>query len=214
MIKIPESGFTRWISEGSNPGQILPTLMAGILVGIEEIIFAISIGSLIFSDELLPYLPHGIGIALVTSAVTMISISLLSSLKGVIGGLQDSTSVIIALIVATLVARLTATRPEVKLGTVVVIIAMTSLLTGLFLLALGYFKLGGLVRFIPYPVIGGFLAGIGWLLVQGSIGVMADYSLALSNIEALLKPNQLILWLPGVFFAFVLFFFYVALTII
>ena len=207
MIKNFENGFKREIRGNITPGKILPTLMAGILVGIEEIIFAISIGTLVFSGELLPYLPHGIGIALITAAVTMISISLLSSLKGVIGSLQDSPSVIIALLAATLVAGLTATTVEVKFATVLVIIATTSLLTGLFLLALGYFKLGGLVRFIPYPVIGGFLAGTGWLLVQGSIGVMADYSLTPSNIEALLKPDQLILWLPGMFFALVLFYF-------
>lgn len=204
MNKILESRFRRWRGESLYPGRLLPNLMAGVLVGIEEIIFAISIGSLVFSGDLLPYLPYGIGIALVTAAVLMISISLLSSLKGVIGSLQDSPSVIIAVIVASLVAGLTATSAEVKLATVVVVIAITSFLTGLFLLGLGYFKLGGLVRFIPYPVIGGFLAGTGWLLTRGSIGVMADYSLTLSNIEVLLQPDQLIQWLPGVLFAFVL----------
>jgi SulP family sulfate permease len=205
MLKIPERGFIPSVGENLNPGQLLPNLMAGLLVGIGEIIFAISIGSLIFSGELLPFLPYGIGIALVTAAVTMISISLLSSIKGVIGSLQDSSSVILALIVASLVAGLTAMRAEVKIATVVVIISLTSLLTGIFLLALGYFKLGGLVRFIPYPVVGGFLAGTGWLLVQGSIGVMADHPLTLSNIDSLLQPRQLILWLPGVIFAIVLF---------
>ncbi len=207
MLKLPERGFIPSVGESLNPGRLLPNMMAGVLVGIGEIIFAISIGSLIFSGELLPFLPYGIGIALVTAAVTMISIALLSSIKGVIGSLQDSTSVILALIVASLVAGLTATSADVKIATVVIIIAITSLLTGLFLLALGYFKLGGLVRYIPYPVVGGFLAGTGWLLVQGSIGVMADYSLTLSNLDALTQPDQIILWLPGVIFAFILFFF-------
>jgi SulP family sulfate permease len=36
---------------------------------------------------------------------------------------------------------------------------------------------------------------------------MADYPLNLSNLDALTQPDQLILWLPGVIFAFVLFFF-------
>jgi SulP family sulfate permease len=179
--------------------------MAGLLVGIEEIIFAISIGSLVFSGELLPYLPHGIGIALVTAAVLMISISMLSSIKSVIGSLQDSPSVIIAIMVASLAAGLSAASLELKFATVVVIIAITSLLTGLLLLAVGYFKLGGLFRFIPYPVIGGFLAGTGWLLVRGSFRSMADFSLSLSNVQALLQPDQLIVWLPGLIFAFILF---------
>jgi SulP family sulfate permease len=206
MLKMPERGFISSLGDSLNLGRLLPSTMAGLLVGIGEIIFAISIGSLIFSGELLPVLPYGIGIALVTAGVTMISIALLSSIKGVVGSLQDSTSVILALIVASLVAGLTATSVEIKIATVVVIIAITSLLTGLSLLVLGYFKLGGLVRFIPYPVVGGFLAGTGWLLVQGSIGVMADYPLSLSNLDALTQPDQISLWLPGVIFAFVLFF--------
>jgi SulP family sulfate permease len=68
------------------------------------------------------------------------------------------------------------------------------------------FGLGGLVRYIPYPVMGGFLAATGWLLAQGSFGVMASFPLTLSNIPALLRSDQMILWIPGVLFALVLFF--------
>jgi len=88
---------------------------------------------------------------------------------------------------------------------VLIAIAVSTFLTGGFLLAMGVFKLGGLVRYIPYPVVGGFLAGTGLLLAQGSIGAMADYPLTVSNLPALLKTDQIILWLPGVFCAAVLF---------
>ena len=44
-------------------------------------------------------------------------------------------------------------------------ISLTTLLTGLVFWLLGHFRLGGLVRFLPYPVVGGFLAGTGWLFV-------------------------------------------------
>ena len=206
MIKMLGNSIVRGLGGGFISGRLFPNLTAGILVGIEEIIFAISIGTLVFSGELLPYLPQGIGIALLTAAVLMISISLLSSIRSVIGSLQDSPSVIIAIIVASLAAGLSTTNLELKFATVVVTIAITSLLTGLFFLVLGYFKLGGLVRFIPYPVIGGFLAGTGWLLVRGSFRSMADYPLTLMNILALLQADQIILWLPGVIFAFILFF--------
>ncbi len=44
---------------------------------------------------------------------------------------------------------------------------VTSLATfGISLWMLGFFRLGRLVRYVPYPVIGGFLAGTGWLLVD------------------------------------------------
>ena len=41
-------------------------------------------------------------------------------------------------------------------------------------LVLGTFRLGNLARFIPYPVIGGFLAGTGWLLMKGGLAVAAS----------------------------------------
>jgi SulP family sulfate permease len=62
------------------------------------------------------------------------------------------------------------------------------------------------MRFIPYPVMGGFLAGTGWLLSQGSIGIMTQVPLALENLHALVSLDQLVLWVPGVIFALILFF--------
>jgi len=186
--------------------RLLPGLTSGVLMGFTEVIFALSLGSLIFSGELAPYLPYGIGIALVTAALMVIGTSLTSSVPGVIGSTQDSPSVILAVIAAGLVGTLSAAGVADKLTTVLVAIAAATLLTGLFFLALGFFRLGGLVRFVPYPVVGGFLAGTGWLLVQGSFGVMAGFPLTLRNVPALLQPDQLILWVPGVLFALVLFF--------
>src|SRR5947207_8028997 len=50
---------------------------------------------------------------------------------------------------------------------------IVTLLTALTFLLLGTFRLGNLARFIPFPVVGGFLAGTGWLLLKGGIGVAA-----------------------------------------
>ena len=186
--------------------RFLPGLIAGVLIGISDIIFAISMGSLIFSGELTRYLSYGIGIALVTSSVVMIVTSLTSSVSGVICSTQDSSSVILAVVVAGLVTTLSTTRGEDKLATVLTAITFTTLLTGIFFLVLGLFKLGGLVRFIPYPVVGGFLAGTGWLLLRGSFGVMTGMPLTIANIPALLQSNWLLIWVPGASFALLLFF--------
>ena len=205
MIEKVAHKLSHWNAGDRNSRPILPLLTAGILVGINEVIFAISVSSLIFSGKLAPNLAQGIGIALVTAMVTMISIALLSSIPGVIGSLQDSPSVILALIAAALVSASSNLVTEKELSTVLVVIPLSALLTGGLLLGLGFLKLGGLVRFFPYPVVGGFLAGTGWLLVQGSFGAMADYQLTSQNIEALVKPDQLMLWVPGVIFAILLF---------
>ena len=77
-------------------------------------------------------------------------------------------------------------RPgERRFLTVVVAIGMTSLATGAFFLLLSTLRLGNLVRFVPYPVVGGFLAGTGWLLVKGGAGVLTGSSVTLGNLTDL-----------------------------
>jgi len=147
----------------------VPGLISGILLGVTEVILSLSLGSLIFSGDLARFLPYGIGMAIVTAIVMLVTISLTSLIPGVIGSTQDSTTVILAVISAALVSTLSASSQEARLNTILITIAITILLTGIFFLALGYFKLGKPVRYISYPVVGGFLAGTGWLLVRRKI---------------------------------------------
>jgi len=195
-----------WLQDEFQSARLLPGLTSGALIGITEVIFSLSLGSLIFSGELASFLPYGIGIALATATIMLVVTALASSVPGVMGSTQDTTSVVLAVIAAALISALSAASPQDKLATILVAISITTLLTGAFLLALGFFRLGKLVRFIPYPVVGGFLAGTGWLLMRGSFSVMASVPLTLANIPALLQPDQLLLWVPGVLFAFILFF--------
>lgn len=194
----------RSLREESRPDRLLPGLISGTLFGVTEVIISLSLGSLVFSGVLAPYLPYGIGMALVTAVIMLIGISLIGQVSGVIGSTQDSPAAILAVIAAGLAGALPGLRAPERLATILAAIACATVLTGAFCLALGYFKLGKLVRFIPYPVMGGFLAGTGWLLLQGSFGVMASFPLTLANLPSLLQPEQLILWLPGVLFALTL----------
>jgi SulP family sulfate permease len=85
-------------------------------------------------------------------------------------------------------------------------IALVSLLTGLSLFLLGRLQLGKLIRYIPYPVIGGFLAGSGWLLVCGALRVMTGRAFNLENLARFLEAGAIQQWLPGVVFGGLLFF--------
>jgi SulP family sulfate permease len=206
VAQITDQGTPSRLRDEFRSARLFPGLTVGVLMAITEVIYALSLGSLIFSGELAPYLSYGIGIALATATIMLIGISLGSSVPGVTGIAQDSSSLVLGVIAAALISALPAAAMEEKLTTVLVAIGVTALLTGVFFLALGFFGLGGLVRYIPYPVMGGFLAATGWLLARGSFGVMASFPLTFANIPALLQPDQMILWIPGVLFAFVLFF--------
>ena len=188
------------------PERLLPALVMGTVTGMVEVIYALSLASLVFSGDLAAFLPYGFGIALVSSLVFLIGTSLTSAVPGVFSSAQDSPTVMMAVIAASLAGTLVTAGGTEKLNTILIAISITTLLTGCLFLALGYFKLGKLVRYIPYPVMGGFLAGTGWLLVQGSFGVMTGSLLTLANISTLLQSGQLILWIPGILFALALFF--------
>lgn len=188
------------------PDRLLLALTGGLVVGVVVVIVAISFGALIYSGELADFTSRGIGFGLLSAAVLGALVALGSSFRGMVATPQDSPAAIMALIAASIAAALPADAPrEEVFATVVAAVSLTSVLTGVFFFALGSFKLGGLVRFIPYPVIGGFLAGTGWLLVKGSFGVMADVPLGFAQLPALAQWEVAKRWLPGVVFGLLLF---------
>lgn len=187
------------------PSRLLPSLTAGLVAGILTLIVEISLAALIFSGDLSGYVSNGIGLTLFGTLVIGVVTALTSSYSGTIAVSQDGPAAVLALMAAAIVSGMPASAtPEAAFFTVVAAIAITSLLTGVFFLLLGLFKLGGLIRYIPYPVVGGFLAGTGWLLVQGAMGVMADASLSFSQLSYLLESDVLPRWLPGLIFAVLL----------
>ena len=70
-------------------------------------------------------------------------------------------------------------------------IAITSVLTGIGLYVLGRFKLGNLIRFIPYPVVGGFLAGV-LLTGLGTSTTVLVYGCALAALAAAASASRVL----------------------
>lgn len=187
------------------PSRLLSSLIAGLVSGTVGVLFSISFAALIFSGNLERYLSSGVGIVLFSAVILRTVSALTSSFPTIIADLDPLPTAIMATSVATIASSMpeAATSEEIFI-TIVCWLALTSLLTGAFLLALGQFKIGQLIRFIPYPVIGGCLAGAGWLLFSSSIDVMSDVPLSWVDIPALFQPDVLFRWLSGLIFAVVL----------
>src|SRR6185295_11234846 len=152
---------------------------------------------LAYAGSLGDFLPQAIALGLLSSIILLVVISLLGGLPGMISVIQDSPAAVLGLMTAAVVATLGASMPgEERFLTAVAVVALTTTLAGLFFIALGTFKLGGLIRFLPYPVVGGFLAGTGLLIMRGSFGLMTDIPLEPASLEALLAPEVLSHWLP------------------
>jgi sulfate permease, SulP family len=121
----------------------------------------------------------------------------------VVGSVQDAAVPVLA-IVASSAALHTFGGVDQAFLTVVAATMIVTLLTALTFLVLGTFRLGNLARFIPYPVIGGFLAGTGWLLMKGGLAVAASTDPQLGTIGQFVDHFELVRWLPAFVFGVVL----------
>ena len=68
-------------------------------------------------------------------------------------------------------------------------------------MGIGRLKLAGLVQYIPMPVIGGYLAFIGYFCCQAGIGMMVGVDIKSIDIfyHTFMEPMKLFLVLPGIF---------------
>ncbi len=186
--------------------RLLPGITSGLVVGLVEVILGLSFAALIYIHELSKFLSISVLMVLVGVIVGGVLVTVLSTLPGTVSGIQDAPSAITGVMAAGVVASIPhgASDQEIFI-TVVLVVALTTTLCGVFMLGMGYFNLGGLVRFLPYPVVGGFLAGTGWLLMIGSIEMMTDIIPSLAELPNLFQPEVVLLWLPGLVFAVIMF---------
>ena len=182
--------------ERTNIGAALLTVSVTAFIAIVN---CISYPTILFAGALGAYLPIGIGLAFLSAAVLGSVMALGGSYKGTVAYAQSQPLVILALIIAPMVAELHARGADDRiLPTMLAAITVGSLTCGGFLLGLGYFRLGNLIRYIPFPVMGGFLAGIGWLLLTAAVSSMAGFEVHYGNFVDLAAPGMLEKWVPGV----------------
>jgi SulP family sulfate permease len=138
--------------------------------------------------------------------------------RGVVGSVQDAAAAVLAGVAGAAAAKATALQqiatiagagnavldaPDPFLSVVAATLVVTVLCGVLFLL-IGTFRLGNLIRLVPYPVIGGFLAGTGWLLLKGGIYVASGIRPYLRTLDDLIRQYSLYRWVPAFVFGVVL----------
>jgi SulP family sulfate permease len=161
-------------------------ILAGLVTAIVTIATSISYAALIFSGPLLGARAVGIGHGLIGAAVVGAVFALGSAIRFAIAG-PDSKPVAVlsalaSIVTADLVSRGHAGAIE---ATVEAGLVVGSLIVGIAIYQLGRWKTGRWIRYIPYPVIGGFLAASGWLLISGAVRVLTGVPLAWETLGAL-----------------------------
>ena len=172
------------------------TLLAGLMLGALVAVDSLSYASLIYGGALHPHLLYGVSAALLGSGLLLIIVAFFSSSKLTIAAPQDVFAAIAALVCLSLVNTLQHIDARINpLPTILSATAIMVFLMGLSMYLLGVMKWGKLVRYIPYPVIGGFLAGTGWLILISTLGSMTQTYSAWDTGRQLLTSEHYLTWL-------------------
>src|ERR1700722_5719297 len=140
---------------------------AGAVSSVLSIAYCLSYAALIFSGPLAPFLSYGVAVAFLSAGVGAAVIAVRSSFPFAIGGPDTSTSAVMATLISLTAARLAAANNPHLLPATLIVMALATILTGAVLSLLGLSRAGRAIRFVPYPVIGGFLAATGALMILG-----------------------------------------------
>ncbi len=184
---------------------LLTTLMSGALVGLLTTFLSISFAVLVFGKSVPEALAIGIGMALVSNVILHVGSAVASSGVGVVAHAQSLPPPIQATLVATLMTALPAAAAvDQRVSLAIVAVLFSAVVTGILLFLFGWYKLGRLVRFLPMPVISGFLASVGFALVLGGATTMVGGQVNEAGLAGYFQVTALGKWLPGLALAVVL----------
>src|SRR5580658_6872689 len=182
----------------------LMDVFAGTVCSVLSIAYCLSYAALIFTGPLEHLLSYGIAVTFLSAGVGGAIVALRSSLPFAVAGPDSSISVVLAALVATLIQHLVASGSTDLLAPTLIAMALATALTGLLLCVLGFTHAGRAIRFVPYPVIGGFLGATGWLMVTGAIQVVTNQRPTLANIKTFVDGGLALKLVAGLAVAAVL----------
>jgi sulfate permease, SulP family len=168
----------------------LTDVFSGVLVSVLTISFGLSYSVLIFAGPLAAFLPYGIASTFISSAIIAGVVSTGSSFRFAVAGPESSTAAVIAILSGSLAERVITNNPAV-LGTVLATLSAATIATGIVLCVFGVTRLGRAIRYVPYPVIGGFLGATACLILAGAIQVIVGERVTFSTLRALSDPIAL-----------------------
>ena len=173
----------------------VPALSAGFTSGLGLLAAQIAFGSFIFSGPLAPYSSEGVGLVLFGNFAACFVIALAGGYRGTISGLSPALVVVMAQIASTMEA-----EGDALFVTTASVFIIAAVATGACYLLVGQFRLSNLVRFVPWPVAGGFVGGIGGVVCLAAMSMMGADTDWRAIPPPLAEPSQLLRWGPGVAF--------------
>lgn len=167
-------------------------VLGGGAASVLTITFGLSYALLIFAGPLAPFLSYGVAATFISSAVLATVIALGSSLRFAVAGPDSTTAAMTAILASSLVERVSAADPNAPLlAPVLITLSLSAIVTGIALCGFGLTRMGRAIRYVPYPVVGGFLGATGFLIVLGGIRVITGMRLQLATLGQFTNPLTL-----------------------
>ena len=192
------------ISPATSARSVAKEIAAGLTSGLLGAITYVSYGALIFTGSLTEFLAAGVGLSLLSGVILRSVCLFAGGFPGSVVGPASAATAVSTVIAAAIASGMSDAPPHTVFVTLIAALSSIALLSGGVMFLLARFRVSSLAQYLPFPVIGGFLAGTGWLLVEGSARIMTDVGL----LEVLMSPADtatgLLRWLPGFAFAVVL----------
>lgn len=195
-IGLAHTGLTFGVMSqpASAPQPLAPNLVAAALCGVVTIAYAGSFGGLVFGGPLEPFVGRAVIAALVSSVIVLPILAWRSSFFFSLGGPDSNPAAILAFTLAAVSSEIlqgAKAAPSQLVPTALMALFFSATACGLILFALGRLGWGRYVRYIPHPVVGGFLAGSGYLLVAGSWKMLSGQALSPGNLGLLADVHPL-----------------------
>lgn len=167
--------------------------MAGLVCGILSVVFALSSGTLLAHGELAGELGTMVAIALFSAGAMAVATAVLSPIIGQVTTVQAISTVAVVAVAGAAAGGFSGPRAGAGLlATTLVAIGLATALSGAAMWLLGRARLGRIIRFVPYPVFGGFLAITGWYLLRAGLEIVVSGPISFADLDRLAAPATLL----------------------
>ncbi|HHS7962828.1 TPA: SulP family inorganic anion transporter, partial [Legionella pneumophila] len=177
--------------------QLILAILAGLVISIDNMISIVAFSSLIYQGALEIYIPLVINILAISVIIISASYLFMSSPPYAIAQLQDEAAILYSAMALVIIKSMpSSSTNEAIFITILFMLGVTTCLTGLSFYFVGKFRFGNIIRYLPYPVICGFMAATGWLVLSGTFALLTGKALH-QNWLVFFHKEEILLWAPG-----------------
>jgi SulP family sulfate permease len=165
-------------------------IFGGLTAGIVALPLALAFGIQAFGVISIEEVPN---IGAIGALAGLIGAMLLGFLAAIFGGTHSQISGPtgpMTVISATFISLIWATAQPQNIETVIVCMALAAMFCGLFQVLFGVIKIGKYIRYIPYPVLSGFMSGIGIIIILQQIYPLSGMKSPVLIVDMLLQFPQ------------------------